>query len=143
MSQSISAGSRRRTQRLFDVALLIWGVASATVFAASAANDARQAAGWPRWLELIYLLAVIAAVPALATAGWAKARLRKMGAVLQDEWTAVTHVRSMAAGLVGVLAVQLPFFFHVETPSVAQAKLTVAAALVTYGAARLWFNREA
>jgi hypothetical protein len=49
----------------------------------------------------------------------------------------------MAAALVGVLCAQLPFFFHVETASVAQAKFTVAAALLTYGTARLWFNRDA
>lgn len=133
----------RHTRRLFDVALFVWGAAAAVNLAATGANDARQAAGWLGWLELVYLCSFLLAVPALASAVWAKVRLKRLGAVVEDERTADTHLRSMAAALVGVLAVQLPFFFRAETPSVAQAKFTVAAALVTYGAARLWFNREA
>ena len=137
------ASSRRHTRRLFDVALFVWGAAAAVNLAATGANDARQAAGWPGWLELVYLCSFLLALPALAVAAWAKVRLKRLGAVVEDERTSETHLRSMAAALVGVLAVQLPFFFHAETPVVAQAKFTVAAALVTYGAARLWFNREA
>lgn len=137
------APTRRHTRRLFDVTLFVWGAAAAVNLAATGANDARQAAGWPGWLELVYLSSLLLAVPALAMAGWAKVRLKRLGAVVEDERTADTHRRSLAAALVGVLVVQLPFFFRVETPSVAQAKFTVAAALVTYGAARLWFNREA
>jgi uncharacterized membrane protein len=135
--------TRRYTHRLFDVALFVWGAAAAVNLAATGANDARQAAGWPGWLELVYLCSFLVAVPALAVAGWAKVRLKRLGAVVEDERTADTHLRSMAAALVGVLAVQLPFFVRAETASVAQAKFTVAAALVTYGAARLWFNRDA
>jgi hypothetical protein len=134
--------ARRHTRRIFDVALFAWGAAAAVNLAATGANDARQASGWPGWLELIYLCSLLLAVPALAVAVWAKFRLKHLGAVVEDERTADTHVRSMAAALVGTLTVQLPYFFRAETPSVAQAKFTVAAALVTYGAARLWFNRE-
>jgi hypothetical protein len=140
---SASADTRQHARRLFDVALFVWGAAAAVNLAATGANDARQATGWPGWLELVYLCSFLVALPALAVAGWAKVRLRRLGAVVADEFTADTHLRSMAAALVGVLAVQLPFLFRVETPSVAQAKFTVAAALVTYGAARLWFNRGA
>ncbi|HEX8629638.1 MAG TPA: hypothetical protein VF755_15840 [Catenuloplanes sp.] len=138
-----TARSRQRLGRLVDVALFAWGAAAATVLVTNGLNDARQAPGWPRWLELTYLVGVLLAVPALLLAGWAKSRLKKLGAVLEDERTEATHTRSMATALVGVLAVQLPFFFRVETASVAQAKFTVAAALLTYGAARLWFNRDA
>ncbi|GIF42860.1 hypothetical protein [Actinoplanes xinjiangensis] len=132
-----------RTRRLFDVALFVWGAAAAVNLAATGANDARQSAGWPYWLELVYLCSFLLAVPALAVAAWAKRRLKRHGAVVEDERTVDTHLRSLAAALAGVLAVQLPYFFQVETPSAAQAKFTVAAALVVYGAARLWFNREA
>lgn len=135
--------SRQRLGRLFDVALFAWGAAAATVLVTNGFNDARQAPGWPRWLELTYLAGVLLAVPALLVAGWAKTRLTKLGAVLDDERTEATHTRAMSIALVGVLAVQLPFFFRVETASVAHAKFTVAAALLTYGAARLWFNRDA
>ncbi|MDI6104092.1 hypothetical protein QLQ12_36425 [Actinoplanes sp. NEAU-A12] len=135
--------SRQRLGRLLDVALLAWGASSAVALLANGINDVRQAPGWPRWLELTYLVGVLLAVPALLVAYWAKSRLKQLGAVLDDEQTAATHTRSMAAALVGVLCVQLPFFFHVEIASVAQAKFTVAAALVTYGAARLWLNRDA
>ncbi len=138
-----SARTRRHPRWLFDVALFAFGATAAANLAATGANDARQSAGWPGWLELVYLCSFLLAVPALAVAAWAKLRLKRLGAVVEDERTADTHLRSMAAALAGVLAVQLPFFFRVETPSVAQAKFTVAAALVTYGAARLWFNREA
>ena len=137
-----NAPSRRRLGRLFDIALFVWGAASAAVLVANGLNDARQEPGWPRWLELIYLAGVLLAVPALLVAGWAKTRLRKLGAVLADERTEATHLRATAVALVGVLCVQLPFFFHVETAAVAQAKFTVAGALVAYGAARLWFNRD-
>ena len=140
---SMTVRSRQRLGRTFDVALFAWGAASATALVTNGLNDVRQTPGWPRWLELIYLTGVLLAVPALLIAGWAKTRLTKAGAVLADERTEATHVRSMAAALVGVLSVQLPFFFHVETASVAHAKFTVAAALLTYGAARLWFNRDA
>ncbi|MBW3671884.1 MAG: GNAT family N-acetyltransferase, partial [Acidobacteria bacterium] len=40
--------------------------------------------------------------------------------LLADERTAATHLRATATALVGVLAVQVPFFFRVEVPSVAQ-----------------------
>ena len=139
---STTAPSRRRMHRLLDTAVFVWGAASAIVLITKAANDVRAQPGWPRGLELAYLLGVVVAVSALLVAGWAKARLRRLRAVLEDERTVATHVRSMATALVAVLGVQLPFFFHVETPSVAQAKFTIAAALLTYGAARLWFNRE-
>ncbi|HYN97799.1 MAG TPA: hypothetical protein VES42_28500 [Pilimelia sp.] len=138
-----AAGARRRTHRLFDVALFVWGTAAATTLVTNGINDARRAGGWPRALELTYLAAVIVAVPALLLAGWAKARLTRLGAVLADERTAASHTRSMAVALVGVTCVQLPFLFRVETPSVAQAKFTLAAALLSYGVARLWFNRDA
>ncbi len=134
--------TRRHIRRLFDAALFVWGVAAAVNLVASGANDARQTNGWPGWLELVYLSSVLLAVPALGAAVWAKARLRRLGAVVEDERTAHTHLRSMATALLGALAVQAPFFFHAQTPSVAQAKFTVAATLMTYGAARLWFNRE-
>lgn len=135
--------SRQRLGRLFDVALFAWGAASATALVANGVHDSRQAPGWPRWLELTYLLGVLLAAPALLAAGWAKTRLKKLGAVLADERTEATHTRAMAAALTGVLCVQVPFFFRVETASVAQAQFTVAAALLTYGAARLWLNRDA
>lgn len=135
--------SRRHIHRLLDVALFVWGVAAATVLVTKAVNDVRSGQGWPRWLELCYVVGVLVAVPSVLLAGWAKARLKRLGAVLQDERTDATHVRSLAAALVGVLCAQLPYFFHVDVPSVAQAQFTVAAALLTYGAARLWLNREA
>lgn len=131
-----------RTRWLFDVALFVWGAAAAVNLAATGANDARRSAGWPGWLESVYLCSFLLALPALAVAVWAKLRLKRLGAVVADERTADTHLRSMAAALVGVLAVQVPFLLHAETPSVALAKFTAAAALMTYGAARLWFNRE-
>ena len=140
---TMTARSRQRLGRMFDIALFAWGAASATVLVTNGLNDARQAPGWPRWLELTYLTGILLAVPALLLAGWAGSRLRKLGAVLDDERTRATHTRAMATALVGVLAAQLPFFFHIETASVAQGKFTVAAALLTYGAARLWFNRDA
>jgi uncharacterized membrane protein len=140
MASASQASTRNRG--LFDVALFVWGAAAAVNLAATGAIDAQQSAGWPGWLELVYLCSFLLAVPALAVATWAKLRLKRLGAVVEDERTADTHLRSTAAALVGVLAVQLPFFFRVETPSAAQAKFTVAAALVVYGAARLWFNRE-
>jgi hypothetical protein len=134
---------RRHTRRLSDVALFVWGAAAAVNLVATGANDADRTAGWPRWLELVYFCSFLLAVPALAMAVWARRRLKRLGAVIEDERTTDTHLRSMAAALGGVLAVQLPFLFRVETVSSAHAKLTVAAALLTYGAARLWFNRDA
>lgn len=142
LASPASVGTRRHIRRLFDAALFVWGVAAAVNLVTSGANDAREANGWPGWLELVYLSSLLLAVPALGAAVWAKARLKRLGTVVEDERTEHAHLSSMATALLGALAVQLPFFFHVETPSVAQAKFTVAAALVTYGAARLWFNRD-
>jgi hypothetical protein len=135
--------TRARIHHLLDIALFVWGSATAASLVTSGIADARQSVPWPRSLDLAFAVAVVIAVPALLAAGWAKRRLRTLGAVLDDERTAVTHLRSLAAALGGTLAAQLPFFFHVELPAAAQAKLTVAAALVCYGAARLWLNREA
>jgi hypothetical protein len=143
MTPPASVHARQRTGRLLDVALLVSAVAASVNLITSGVNDARQPAGWLSWLEVVYLCSFLLAVPALALVAWTKARLQRLGAVVEDERTADTHLRSMTAALIGVLAVQLPFFFSAETPSVAQAKFTVAAALVAYSAARLWFNREA
>ncbi|TDB79124.1 MULTISPECIES: hypothetical protein [unclassified Micromonospora] len=138
-----NARSGRSFARLLDAATFVWGVAGATALVSKGAHDAGGQVGWPRWWELTYVTAVVVAGMALAVAGWAKWRARHAGAVLADERTAATHLRATAAALVGALAVQLPFFFRIEVPSVAQAQFTVAGALAAYGAARLWFNRDA
>jgi hypothetical protein len=129
--------------RVFDMAELVLGVAAATALVAKGAHDARTAGAWPRWLELTYVVAVLVAVPAVLVAAWARLRVRRHGIVIVDERTVGTHLQSMGVALIGVLAVQLPYFFRVEISSLAQAQFTVAAALVVYGVARLWFNREA
>lgn len=141
-SIAVAAKSRQRLGRLFDVALFTLGVAAATALVTNGFNDARQSTGWPRWLELLYLAGVLIAIPALIAAGWAKFRLRRLGAVIEDERTEATHLRSAAVALAAALCMQLPYFFRAETASVAQAKFTVAAALLAYGIARLWFSRD-
>ncbi|GIH73948.1 hypothetical protein [Planobispora longispora] len=128
---------------MFDGALFAWGVAAAANLIAAGVNDARQSDVWPHWLELIYLLSFLLAIPALVVAVWAKATLKRMGAVVEDERTVITNRHASAVALGGALAAQAPYFFDVTTVSSAQAKFTVAAALVSYGAARLWLNREA
>jgi hypothetical protein len=132
----------RRMHRLFDLTLFLFGVAAAVALVAKGVNDARAAEGWPQWLELLYAAAVLTAAGALTAATWTKTRLRKQRVVLDDERTADTHLRARSGALVGVLAVQVPFLVRVQVPSIAQAQFTVAAALLTYGAVRLWLNRE-
>ncbi len=133
----------RRMRRLFDLGLFLLGAAAAAALIAKGAHDARAGDGWPRWLELVYLAGILTAAAALLMAGFAKARLRSRRVVLDDERTADTHMRAMSGALLGVLAVQVPFFLRVQIASVAQAQFTVAAALLTYGTFRLWLNREA
>lgn len=135
--------SRRQLHHLFDAALFVCGAAAATALVTKGIHDARPADAWPRWLELVYVVAVVLAVPALLAAGWAKLRLNRLGAVIDDERTAENHWRSTGAALAGVLLVQVPFFLRVEVSSLAQAQFTVAAGLLVYGAAWLWHNREA
>jgi uncharacterized membrane protein len=142
MAETMSASSRRQLHRLSDVAVFVWGAAAATTLVISAVHDVRGGA-WPPRLDAAHGAAVIVAAVAVLAAGWARLRLRRLRAVLEDERTQGTHLRACATALSGALAVQLPFFFHVDVPSVAQAKLTVAATLVAYGAARLWLNRDA
>ncbi|TDB75465.1 hypothetical protein [Micromonospora sp. KC723] len=120
----------------------LWGVAGATALVFKGAHDAGGQGSWPRWWELTYVTAVALALAALAVAGWAKWRARRAGAVLGDERTVATHLRATAAALIVVLAAQVPYFFRVDVPSIAQAQFTVAAALAAYGAARLWCNRD-
>ena len=141
---SLSINSvRARRSRLFDGALFAWGVAAAVNLVASGVNDAQPGDGWPQGLEPVYLLSFLLAVPALAVALWAKVTLKRMGVVVEDERTVSANRHASAVALSGALAVQLPYFFGLTTASAAQAKFTVAAALVSYGAARLWLNREA
>ncbi|MEV4641257.1 hypothetical protein AB0J80_28335 [Actinoplanes sp. NPDC049548] len=133
---------RRRAHRVFDTAVFLWGTAGAVTLVIGAVQDIRGGA-WPLPLDVVNGVAVCVAVLALAVAGAAWLRLRSLRAVVEDERTRETHLRSSTAALLGTLAVQLPFFFHVSVPSVAQAKLTVAAALTVYGATRWWLNRDA
>lgn len=142
MSETVLAGSRRQLHRMFDVAVFVWGAATAMMLAISAAHDI-QGGPWPSALDAAHGVAVIVAGVAVLAAGWARLRLRRQRAVLEDERTADTYLRCCTAALIGALAVQLPFIFHVQAPSVAQAKLTLAAALAFYGAAQLWLNRDA
>jgi hypothetical protein len=142
VQETVSADSRRRLRRLFDVAVFVWGAAAATTLLIGATHDVRGGA-WPTGLDVAYGAAVIVAAVAVLGAGWARLRLRSLRAVLEDERTQETHLRSCTTALFGALAVQLPFFFHVDVPSVAQAKLTVATTLATYGVTRLWLNRDA
>jgi hypothetical protein len=143
MTGSVAAHSGRGFVRLFHAATVVWGMTGAAALVAKGVHDARAGGAWPRWLELVYVSAVIVAVAALAAAGWAGWRARRVGAVIDDERTAATRLRSTAAALSGALAVQLPFFFRAEVPSIAQAQFTVAGALAAYGAARLWLDRAA
>ncbi|HWH00506.1 MAG TPA: hypothetical protein VNV66_14545 [Pilimelia sp.] len=140
---SLPAAAARRMSRLFDTATFVWGAAGAAALVAKGLHDAGGGTDWPRWLELTYVSAVVVAAAALLLAGWARTRARRSGAVLVDERVTLTHLRATGAALVGALGVQLPFFFRVEVPSVAQAQFTVGAALIAYGAARLWLNRAA
>ena len=142
MSETVLAGSRRQLHRLFDIAVFVWGAATATMLVIGATHDI-QGGAWPPRLDAAQGVAVIVAGVAVLTAGWAWLRLRRLRAVLEDERTADTYLRCCTAALTGALAVQLPFFFHVQVPSMAQAKLTVAATLAVYGAAQLWLNRDA
>jgi small basic protein len=142
MPETVLAGSRRQLHRLFDIAVFVWGAATATMLAISAAHDI-QGGPWPPALDAAHGVAVIVAGVAALSAGWARLRLRKLRAVLEDERTADTYLRCCTAALIGALTVQLPFLFDVQTPSVAQAKMTLAAALAVYGAAQLWLNRDA
>ncbi len=93
-------------------------------------------------MKPVYPLSFLMAVPALAMAVWAKVTLKRMGAVVEDERTTSTSRHASSIALSGAPAAQLPYFFGVTTVSGAQAKFTVAEALVSHGAARLWFNRE-
>ncbi|MFI6507254.1 hypothetical protein ACIBCT_06595 [Streptosporangium sp. NPDC050855] len=141
-SMSINPARARRS-RLFDGALFTWGVAAAVNLTATGVHDAQQGGDWPSGLELAYLLSFLLAVPALAVAVWAKVTLKRMGAVVEDERTVSANRHASTIALSGALAAQLPYFFDVTTTSGAQAKFTIAAALVSYGAARLWLTREA
>jgi uncharacterized membrane protein len=142
MSAPAVASSRRSLQRVFDGAVCGWAAASAANLIIGAAHDV-QGGAWPTGLDVANAASIVVAVVALASAGWARLRLRRLRAVMEDERTQETHLRACAAALLGALAAQLPFFFHVEIPSVAHAKLTVAAALAGYGTTRLWLNRDA
>ena len=142
MSAAVAVDPRRRVHRVFDSAVFVWGVGAAATLVLTAVHDARGG-GWPRALDVAVGAAVTIAAVALLVGGWARLRLRSLHAVLEDERTRETHLRAGAAALMGALAVQLPFFFHLEVPSVVQAKLTVAAALAVYGTTRLWLNRDA
>lgn len=123
-------------------AVLVCGAAAATTFVVGAVHDIEGGA-WPRWLDLINAGAIVVALVALLAAGWARLKLRRLRAVTEDERTAHTHLQSCAAALFAAIAVQMPFLFRVDVPSMAQAKFTIAASMSAYGIARLWFNRDA
>lgn len=143
MSSLAPSTPTHRVERSFDVALFVGSLAAAAMLISKGINDIRGSDGWPGWLELVYVVSVMAVVSALVLAGWSKWKLARLTAATEDERTRATHTHATAAALGGALTVQLPFFFRVDVPSVAQAQFTVAAAVLTYGAIRLWLSRDA
>lgn len=143
MSSLALSTPAHRAERWFDIALFFGSLAAAAMLVSKGINDIRASDDWPRWLELVYVVSVITVIAALVVGGWSRWKLAKLTAVTEDERTHAASTRATAAALGGALCAQLPFFFRVDVPSVAQAQFTVAAAVLTYSAMRLWLNRDA
>ena len=110
--------------------------------AAWISHQVRGGGNWPRWLELVYLIAMLVWVTAFVLTLVARSRLRRAGnrPVLADERTAAVMMRAHQTALVVVLIAQVPFFV-VPVPAQALAQLTVTTAIVALFSSYAWLDR--
>jgi hypothetical protein len=101
-----------------------------------------QGGEWVRWLELTYLIALIAWLGGFAVVFIVRRRLRRSvpRATISDERTNLIFLRAHQVAVVTVMLAQIPFFY-LAVPAQVLAQITVTTAVTALFASFAWLDR--